>query len=104
MLPSFLVIVTTPSLVLKVAPVINVFVSVTVSVAVVIPVMCPKLSNKISCMYVLPELFEEDAALTEGCAVKYVLESTLPSAFKNCEDVPPIFLNWLAFTNPPFSK
>ena len=32
--------------------------------------------------------------------VKYVLLSVLPSAFKNCEDVPPDFINELAVMFP----
>ena len=57
-----------------------------------------------SWIYVLPLLSDEDAADIEGCEVKYVFESTLPSAFKNCEDVPPDFTNEVAVRLPPFER
>ena len=47
-----------------------VFVFVTVSVAVAIPVTWPLLSRVISCIYVLPELFELLSAEIFGWAVK----------------------------------
>jgi len=78
--------------------------SVTVSVAVVNPVTCPLPSNRISWIYVLPLLLEDAGDAIGGCCVKYVFESTLPSAFKNCDDVPPLFINEVAVRLPPFDN
>ena len=34
-----------------------------------------------------------NVCVCDGKLDKYVVESTLPSAFKNCEEVPPLFTN-----------
>ena len=52
-------------------------------------------------MYVLPLLLTEDAADTEGCALIHPgFVDTLPSAIKNCADVPPLLASDAAVNAP----